>query len=181
MRGKMAEEKKEESKEEIKNSKKTIIIIILAVLLLGTILILVQQNSNKNSIEKQIEELSQSASQEKTDSEAGTIGKNEVKLTDGNFKAEIEDYKGVALVDFYLSTCPHCKNVAKDVTEVSDQMAGKAKVGKLEARENNSLSDRFKIESVPTFVVFKDGKEVERKTGEMKKDELLKLVEKYTK
>jgi len=60
-------------------------------------------------------------------------------------------------------------------------LVGKAKVGKLEARENKTTADRFEINSVPTFIIFKDGQQAEKVSGEKSKKELLDLVNKYLK
>ena len=54
-------------------------------------------------------------------------------------------------------------------------------MGKLEARENKTTADRFEINSVPTFIIFKDGQQAEKVSGEKSKKELLDLVNKYLK
>lgn len=174
----MAEEKVNAGNND--NLKIAIVIIVILTLLLAVAVFYLQQdknkdtagNTNSNSVENT------GGAQEKT-SIAGTVGKNEKLLKDDNFKAEVEDYQGVVLVDFYLSTCPHCQNVAEDVTAVSDELVGKAKVGKLDARVESVTSEKYKVQSVPTFVVFKNGKEVERVSGERSKQELINMVNKY--
>ncbi|RJO61942.1 hypothetical protein C4544_01455 [candidate division WS5 bacterium] len=155
-----------------------IIIVILAGLLAVAVFYLQQDKNNSNTENTNNNADITSNTQEKTTG-AGTVGKNEKLLTDDNFKAEVEDYEGVVLVDFYLSTCPHCQNVAEDVTAVSDELVGKAKVGKMDARAESVTSDKYKIESVPTFIVFKNGKEVERISGEKSKQELINIVNKH--
>lgn len=163
------------------NMKFAITIIIGLVVLLAAMVFVLQQknNSTTGTTANTSPSTVQTAPTETSD--AGALGKNEVKLTNDNFKAEIEDYKGVALVDFYLSTCPHCQKVAKDVTTVSDEMAGKVKVGKLESSENKTTADKFEINGVPTFIVFKDGKQVDRVEGEQTKQQLLDLLNKNLK
>jgi thioredoxin 1 len=110
-------------------------------------------------------------------SDADKIGQNEVKLTDDNFAAQVESYQGIFLVDFYLTTCPHCQNMGPIVTDISDQLLDKAKVGKLEASENQNVSNKYNIQSVPTFVIFKNGKEVDRKVGEQSSEDLISAVQ----
>lgn len=112
-------------------------------------------------------------------SDAGKIGPNEIALTEANFAAEVENSKGVFLVDFYLSTCPHCQVVAPNVTAASDELVGQAKIGKVEANESPETSSKYNIQSVPTFIVFKDGKEVKREVGEKTKEELIQMVKNY--
>lgn len=165
------------------NMKFAVTIIIVLVVLLAAAVFALQQNKNSadsaNDSGTVASEETQGTVAESKD--AGALGKNEVKLTNANFKAEVEDYKGVVLVDFYLSTCPHCQNVAADVTAVSDELIGKAKVGKLETRDNSDVANRFDISGVPAFIVFKDGKQVEKVEGERTKAQLLDLVNKYLK
>lgn len=162
------------------------IIIVLVVLLAGTIFAL-QQNKNKeepkaNENTQQAQEMPATTNGNTNSGEdAGAIGKNEIKLTDANFKAEVLDYQGVVLVDFYASWCPHCKNIAADVTAVSDALVGKAKVGKLDVDESPETAKKYEVRGTPTFIVFKNGQEVEKVSGERKKDFLMDLVNKYLK
>lgn len=178
----MSEEKNTQEKSD-NNMKIAVTIVIFLVGLLAITVFALQQTKNKtantDSGTGNTTESTQTAPEEAKD--AGALGKNEIKLTNDNFKAEVEDYKGIVLVDFYLTTCPYCQNVAKNVTAVSDELAGKIKVGKLDARANKEASDKFSIESVPTFIVFKDGKEAERTTGEKTKQQLLDMANKYLK
>lgn len=183
-----------EKKETVASSDKNLkiaatIMIVLVVVLAGT-LFAFQQDKNKDDKAANTDTPSENTQENvatpetapvSSGEDAGALGKNEVKLTDANFKQEVEDYKGVVLADFYLSTCPHCQNVAKDVTAVSDELAGKVKVGKMDARENRTTSDKFSIEGVPTFIVFKDGQQVEKVSGERTKEQLLDMVNKYLK
>jgi thioredoxin 1 len=179
----MAEEQKITQNKNENNMKIAVTIIIILVALLALAVFSLQQNKNDSTTAEPTSEGTVESTQGTTQEveDAGAVGKNEVKLTNANFKVEVEDYKGVVLVDFYLSTCPHCQNVAKDVTAVSDELAGKAKVGKLDSRENKEISDKYGIEGVPTFIVFKDGAQVEKVSGEKSKEELLGLVNKYLK
>ncbi len=175
----MAEEKKDAASQN--NMKFAVVIIVILVVVLTAMVFALQQknNSTTGTASNGSSNAIQSAPTETSD--AGALGKNEIKLTNDNFKAEVEDYKGVALVDFYLSTCPHCQKVAKDVTAVSDEMVGKVKVGKLESSENKTTADKFEINGVPTFIVFKDGKQIDRVEGEQTKQQLLDLLNKNLK
>ncbi len=118
----------------------------------------------------------QSGHDSDTSGDAGAIGKNEIKFTDTNFQAKALDYKGVVLVDFYASWCPHCKKIAKNVTDASDNLVGKAEVGKLDVEQSAQITSKYGIQSTPTFIVFKNGKEVAREVGEKTTDELISLV-----
>lgn len=153
-----------------------VLFVLMAVWLVGTNK---PASDQKDGTSKTTQTTVASGSTETLD--AGKIGPNETKLTDTNFKENVENSKGVYLVDFYLSTCTFCQRVAQTVSDVADDFAGKAKVGKLEASQNPTVSELFKIESVPTFIVFKDGKEAERMVGAKTKDELTSIIEKYLK
>lgn len=170
----MAEEVKNDN-----NMKIAVAIIVFLALVVMSLLFLLMQNKNNASSSSTDSTSEDSVATTAETSDASAIGKNELKLTDDNFKTEVEDYKGVVLVDFYLSTCPHCQNVAKDVTAVSDELVGKAKVGKIDAKANSVNAEKYKIEGVPTFIVFKDGKAVETVSGEKTKQELIDMVNKH--
>ncbi|MDO8507203.1 MAG: thioredoxin domain-containing protein [bacterium] len=169
------------------NMKIAVTIIILLVVLLAVAVFSLQQKKNSNSVVSDTaatnttENTGSASGRDTVAGDAGSLGKNEVKLTDANFASEVENSKGVFLVDFYLSTCPHCQKVAKDVTAVSDELVGKAKVGKLEGRESNTTATKYNVQGVPTFIVFKDGKQVDQAEGERTKQQLLDMVNKYLK
>lgn len=86
-----------------------------------------------------------------------------ITLDAGNFDTEIES--GVVLVDFWAEWCPPCKIQGPIVEEVARAVQEKASVAKLDIDEAPEIAQRFKIESIPTLVVFKDGKPVEQFVG----------------
>lgn len=97
--------------------------------------------------------------------------------TDKTFESDVLKSKEPVLVDFYATWCPPCKRMAPVVDEVANQFAGKAKVFKVDVDQNPMLSQALRIESIPTLVVFKDGKPVGANTGLMPKSELVSMVE----
>ncbi|MEI6266391.1 MAG: thioredoxin domain-containing protein [bacterium] len=118
--------------------------------------------------------------------EVNDIGPNEVKFTAANFKTEVEDAKGVVVVDAYAAWCPHCQKMAPVMTEVSNIYKGKAKIGKLSAnnqdpldKENFDFAVNNGLESYPTVWIYKDGKKVDTSTGALTKEELSALIDKY--
>lgn len=168
--------------EEVKNnnSKKPQIIAAIAVVMifiLGLLIFKVQDNGQAEQTSQTTEMVQAPAAS----SDAGSLGKYEVDLNDNNFAKDVLDYKGVFMVEFYLSTCPHCRNVASTVTAVSNKMVGKAMVGKIEASENETTANRYNVTGVPTFVIFRDGKEAGRVEGEQTKEQLLGFINKYLK
>ena len=97
---------------------------------------------------------------------------NVVELSDANFSNEVEQVKGVCLVDFWAEWCPPCRMVAPVVEELAAEYAGKAKVGNLDCDPNRDTAAKFGITAIPTLVVFKDGEVAKRFTGVTSKDDL---------
>lgn len=95
-----------------------------------------------------------------------------------NYK-EITDSASVVLVEFFATWCIHCQHMAPVVEKVKAALAGKAEVVQLDVDKNQELCDQENIQATPTFILYKDGKEVWRQSGEMPESQLLGAVEKY--
>jgi len=104
---------------------------------------------------------------------------SEVELTDDNFKSEITDHKGVALVDFWAEWCGPCKMMGPIFEQASQEGAGKAKFGKLNVDSAQKTASEYGIMSIPTIVVFKDGQKVDQLTGVQDKDTLLSKISEF--
>lgn len=85
----------------------------------------------------------------------------------------------VVLVEFYASWCPHCKRMMPVVEQVKELLAGKVNVYQFDIDENEELSDREGVKTIPTFIIYRDGKEQWRQSGEMDGQVLLSKVEQY--
>ena len=85
----------------------------------------------------------------------------------------------VVLVEFYASWCPHCKRMMPVVEQVKELLAGKVDVYQFDIDENEELSDREGVKTIPTFIIYRDGKEQWRQSGEMDGQVLLSKVEQY--
>ncbi len=83
------------------------------------------------------------------------------------------------LVEFYASWCPHCQQMMPVVEQIKILLDGSADVYQFEIDENRELADAQKVESIPTFIVYKDGKEMWRRSGEIDADVLLSEVRRY--
>lgn len=100
-------------------------------------------------------------------------------LQDSNFKKEILDHKGVAFVDFWAPWCGPCRIVGPIIEELAIDYADKVKVGKLNVDDNQKTARDFGVMSIPTMVIFKDGKEVDRIIGAMPKQVIADRLDKW--
>jgi thioredoxin 1 len=90
--------------------------------------------------------------------------KKNIKIfTDGTFEKDIQ--KGVTLVDFHANWCGPCRMLAPVLEEVAKEIHGRASIGKIDIDTEQKVASEYQITSVPTMVLFKDGKEVNRLVG----------------
>ena len=94
------------------------------------------------------------------------------KFSEDNFKEEVLGSKGTVLVDFYADWCGPCKMMAPIVEEISNEYPDIV-VGKVNTDENMQIAYNYKIVSIPTFIIFKDGVESKRVIGYVPKEELV--------
>jgi len=99
-------------------------------------------------------------------------------LTDQDFQEKIKS--GTVLVDFWASWCMPCKMMAPILNEVAEETNGKVTIGKVNVDEQKATAARFGIRSIPTMILFQNGKEVKRITGVKTRDYLLKELDRRT-
>jgi len=97
-----------------------------------------------------------------------------VNLNEANFEHQIK--RGVTLVDFWATWCMPCKIMVPALNDVAEELDGKVKIAKVDVDKNQSLSAKFKVRSIPTLILFKDGKEINRFVGVKDKNYLLKQL-----
>ena len=99
-------------------------------------------------------------------------------LSDNNFKSEIEDFQGVALVDFWAVWCGPCRTQGPILEELAEELVKnrKVKIGKLNVDESPLTSQRFQIRSIPTLMVFKNGKPTGHFIGVQQKEILRNVI-----
>lgn len=96
-------------------------------------------------------------------------------LTDSNFDETIKS--GVVLVDFWATWCGPCKMLAPTIEELAEDYEGRAAVCKVDVDENPALAMRFKVMSIPTVFIFKDGEPVKKIIGLSDKEEYEEVLD----
>lgn len=103
----------------------------------------------------------------------------EITLNKENFESEVLKSDVPVLVDFWATWCGPCKIMGPIISEVSEEYAGKLKVGKVDVDQNNELAMQFNVISIPTIKIFKGGKIVGEMIGANPKPQLTALVDTY--
>jgi thioredoxin 1 len=96
-------------------------------------------------------------------------------FTDSEFENEIK--KGVTLVDFHADWCGPCRTLAPVLEQVSKEMGDKARIGKINIDNEQKTASQFQVTSVPTMILFKEGKEVGRLVGLQNADAVKKFIQ----
>jgi thioredoxin 1 len=99
-------------------------------------------------------------------------------FTDQNFKKEVLDSKILVLVDFWAPWCGPCRTQGPIIEKLEKEYAGgDIKIGKMNVDENSAIPQKFGVMSIPTLIIFKDGKLVEQMVGVQSKDILQKKLD----
>jgi thioredoxin len=97
-------------------------------------------------------------------------------LTDKNFQHQTKNK--LVLIDFWASWCVPCRMMAPVLNEVADELPGNSHVGKVNVEQYQSLAQKFQVRSIPTLILFKNGREINRFVGVKSKDFLLQQISK---
>jgi thioredoxin 1 len=100
-----------------------------------------------------------------------------VKVTDATFEAEVLKSDTPVVLDFWAEWCGPCKMIGPSLEEISDEMAGKVKVVKINVDENPGVAGKMGIRSIPTLMLFKGGQLASQKVGASPKGALSKWIE----
>jgi thioredoxin 1 len=99
-----------------------------------------------------------------------------VKVTDASFEEQVLKSPEPVVVDFWAEWCGPCRMIAPSLEEIALEMKGKIKVVKLNIDENPGVASKLGIRSIPTLILFKDGKAAAQKVGAAPKGELVRWI-----
>jgi thioredoxin 1 len=100
------------------------------------------------------------------------MSKNLIHLDHSNFEKEINDSKAPLVIDFWAPWCGPCRMMGPVFEELSSEYSGKLKFAKLNTEEHPELAEKFDIRGIPTLVLVKKGREMNRLVGFRQKEEL---------
>ncbi|MCR4685760.1 MAG: thioredoxin [Lachnospiraceae bacterium] len=101
----------------------------------------------------------------------------EIKVTKDNFQTEVLEAPLPVLADFWADWCGPCKMLGPELAALAEEQDGKLIVAKINVDEEEELAAQFGVMSIPTMILFKNGKEAGKKIGFCRKEEVLRFVE----
>ena len=101
-----------------------------------------------------------------------------IKVTDASFARDVEQSSLPVFLDFWAGWCGPCLMIGPFVEQLAAEVAGRVRVGKLNIDENPATASRFGVRSIPTMIIFKEGRELDRITGAVPKEEMLRKLRK---
>jgi thioredoxin 1 len=102
---------------------------------------------------------------------------NVVEFTDGNFEAEVLKSTQPVLVDFWAEWCQPCRMLAPTIEKIAKDFAGKVKVGKIDTDANRDIATKYRINAIPTVILFKNGEVAQTFVGLRKEAEFKQALE----
>jgi thioredoxin 1 len=106
-------------------------------------------------------------------------GQNVLTLTDSTFDADVVKSEVPVLVDFWAAWCGPCRAIAPAVDEIATEYAGRLSVGKVDVDSNGGVAMRYRITSIPTLLLFKEGRVADTVVGPRGKPDIVKMIERH--
>ena len=104
---------------------------------------------------------------------------NVLHVTDQTFEQEVEKSSQPVLVDFWAAWCGPCRMIAPTVEALASEYSGRAKVAKVNVDENQATPAQYRVQGIPTLLLFKDGQVREQLVGAASRDVIENLLKKY--
>ncbi|WP_375458047.1 thioredoxin [uncultured Enterovirga sp.] len=101
-----------------------------------------------------------------------------VKVTDQSFATDVLEAKETVVVDFWAEWCGPCRMIGPALEEISNEMAGKVKIAKINIDENPEIASQLGIRSIPTLFIYKDGQKIDQMVGAKPKGDLSRWIAK---
>ena len=99
-----------------------------------------------------------------------------IHITDETFESEVLQSDLPVLTDFWASWCGPCLMIAPELEKIAEEYEGQLKVAKLDVDRNQAIAIKYGVQSIPTLILFKNGQEVERLIGYMRKEKLMEKI-----
>lgn len=108
-----------------------------------------------------------------------TVASTPLVVTDANFAGIVESSSLPVLLDMWAAWCGPCRMIAPTVEQLAGELAGRVLVGKLDVDANQRTAARFRVQSIPTLLILKDGREVGRIVGVQSKEAIIRQLQPF--
>ena len=96
-----------------------------------------------------------------------------LKLSEENFEKEVLNSNKIVLVDFFANWCGPCKMMSPIIDQIAEELGENVKVGKVDVDENQGLASKYDVMTIPTIIIYKEGKIVKTYIGVTSKEEII--------